>query len=166
MSKKARYSDGDRVNALAVLTANAGNIRKTAETLGIPRTTLKHWSRGTRHPEAIPAAVIVKANLADQLEALAVKLIGVASQKADQLNAKDAVIAAAVAVDKMRLLRGEATAAVETRGDRMAIFRERYATGGLTDRIDELAAAFEGVANRTSLPSANGEPVGNALEPV
>lgn len=37
------YSEEDRVNALATLEANGGNVKRTAQQLGIPRGTLITW---------------------------------------------------------------------------------------------------------------------------
>ena len=125
--KPRRYSDEDRANALAALAANGGNVNRTAEQLGIPEATVRAWANGDRHPEASQACEQKKPALADQFQALAEKLVGIAAEKADKLNAKDAVIAAGVAVDKARLLRGEPTQINEERDDdRLAEFRRRY----------------------------------------
>lgn len=111
--KKCRYSDEERANAVAAVAANGGNVQGTAKQLGIPAMTLKHWVASEHHPEATKNGELKKPILADQFEALAYKLVGVADGKAAALNAKDAVIAAGVAVDKMRLLRGQATTIAE-----------------------------------------------------
>jgi hypothetical protein len=50
---KRRYTDDERSLALAALAANTGNVNKTVRQLGIPTTTLEHWSKGERHPESI-----------------------------------------------------------------------------------------------------------------
>jgi len=133
---RRRYSDEERATALAALAANGGNVGGTSRQLGIPEATLRAWATGERHPEASQMCGDKKASLADQFEALAVKLLGVADEKAAALNARDAVVAAAVAVDKMRLLRGEATEISETRDDRLDEFRRRYADAQGDARAD------------------------------
>jgi hypothetical protein len=53
MGKRRHYSDEDRAEALAVLDANAGNLKRTARDLGIPRATLQEWAGG-RVSAAVP----------------------------------------------------------------------------------------------------------------
>lgn len=52
MSKK-RYSEDEKLHALAVLAANSGNLSKTARETGIPRLTIREWrgSQLSTHPE-------------------------------------------------------------------------------------------------------------------
>jgi transposase-like protein len=150
--KPRRYSDGERSDALAALAANGGNVKRTAKALGIPEKTLANWAKGDRHPEAARAGEEKKGPLADQFQQLAEKLLCVALDKAHLLNAKDAVVAAAVAVDKMRLLRNEAT----------QIDEHRDATP-LTGQIERLAGAFALAAAREE---AGGVRADGAPKPV
>jgi 8-oxo-dGTP pyrophosphatase MutT (NUDIX family) len=46
MGKRRHYSDEERAEALAVLDANAGNLKRTARDLDIPRATLQEWAGG------------------------------------------------------------------------------------------------------------------------
>jgi transposase-like protein len=127
---RRRYTDEDRANALAALAANGGNLSRTAAQIGIPAKTLENWTKGTNHPHAAKLGELKKPALAEQFRALAEKLVGIACEKADRLNAKDAVIAAGVAIDKARLLDGEPTQINEQRDDvRLAEFRRRYGSG-------------------------------------
>ena len=135
VQKKRRYSDEQRAATVAAVAANGGNVQKTAKQLGIPKKTIEHWVKQERHAEAAKNGQLKRGPLADQFLELAAKLVGIADAKADKLNAKDAVIAAGVAVDKARLLRGEPTQIDEHRGT-------------VTARIDHLAAAFAGAADR------------------
>src|SRR5262245_55450593 len=110
MSGKRRYSDEERAAALACLDACGGNVAEASRRSGVPRITLHDWARG--RTSAAAASVVrqdKKEELADVFERLARKLTGVADRESDTLNAKDATIAAGVAVDKMLLLRGEPT---------------------------------------------------------
>jgi hypothetical protein len=112
MAVRRKYSDQERAEALAALAANGGNVYRTSRQLGIPRKNLERWAAGEAvHPDVAEMAHEKKATLAERFTALAEKLVGVADAKAHELNAKDAVIAAGVAVDKARLLQGESTPA-------------------------------------------------------
>lgn len=113
MGKRRRYSDDERANAVAAVAANGGNINGTAAKLGVPEKTLENWVKSVVHPESAIVGEQKKPLLADQFESIATKLVGIADRKAEDLNAKDAMIAAGVAVDKMRLLRGQSTAITE-----------------------------------------------------
>src|SRR5262245_44112651 len=106
MSRR-RYTDEERAQALAALAANGGNVKATAAKIGLPVKTLQNWSSGMVHPEVANLGQERKADLADAFESVARKLIGVADRGAERLNAKDAMIAAGVAVDKMTMLRGQ-----------------------------------------------------------
>lgn len=132
--KPRRFSDEERAAALAALAANGGNVAKTARQVGVPRKTLSHWAKGTRHPEAAKMGQLKKGNLADAFEDAAWKLIGVALDKADKMGGKDAMVAAAVAVDKMRLLRELPTEIVKK-------------DGTVTSRIERLTESFEKAAD-------------------
>lgn len=124
---KRRYSDEERAACLAALAANAGDIARTARQVGVPYDTLRSWAIGKRHPESVQMSEAKKIPLAQQFEDLAHQLLGVARDKAADLTGKEAVVSAAVAVDKMRLLRGESTDISEQRDDdRLAEFRKRY----------------------------------------
>ncbi len=108
---KRRYSDQDRANALAALAANGANVERTARQLGLPAATLRAWSTGSRHPEAVQAAEGRKRDLADQLEALAYKLIEAVRGKLAGASLAQLMIALGIAIDKMVLLRREASGA-------------------------------------------------------
>jgi hypothetical protein len=103
---RRRYTDEDRSTALVVLAANGGNIERTARELGIPRTTLQRWDQGTAHPEAAANAAPKKEALANLLEGLVYDALGVLPGNLASANARQLMTIAAVAVDKMLLLRG------------------------------------------------------------
>lgn len=105
---KRRYSDEERAACLAALAANAGNVKKTADQCGVPEPTLRCWSRGTRHPEALQMRDGKKPDLAALFERFALKCLGIADRKAEQMGARDAMVCAGIAVDKAALLRGVA----------------------------------------------------------
>lgn len=141
--KKRNYTDEEKAAAVAAVAANGGNVKGTADKLGIPPKTLENWLKQTTCPHIANIGEQKKASLAIQLKALAEKLVGIAEKKAESLNAKDAMIAAAVAIDKARLLENEPTVINEQRGS-------------VTHRIEHLASAFAAAAAReeaSALPS-------------
>lgn len=105
------YTEEEKASALAVLKVNGGNVAKTADVLGIPRTTLISWRDSVR--KLSPATKELRAEkneaIAARFEALVDQLLGVVEVKADDMNGRDAMLAAGVATDKMRLLRDETT---------------------------------------------------------
>jgi transposase-like protein len=108
---RRRYSDEERAEALAMLSANGGGVERTAEQLGIPVETLRNWSQGRRHPEAVQMAADKKGPLADRLEHLAHVLLDELARPGKRAAAGLQQLATtfAIAVDKMRLLREQPT---------------------------------------------------------
>jgi hypothetical protein len=151
---RRRYSDDERANALAALAANGGNVERTARQIGVPHKTLDNWSKGACHPAVAELGNRKKGSLSDAFEDVAWKLLGVAGTKADKLNAKDAVIAAATAVDKMRLLRDEPTGITDDRARRpderaaiiVAVFDQIRTRGAGGNGGPRLAGVVGGVA--------------------
>jgi transposase-like protein len=113
MAAKRVYSDEDRANALAALAANGGNIEQTARQLGLPRKTVSNWASGNRHPEAAHLGRRKKKDLADALEAVAWKIAGALARKINAASLSSAAIALGICIEKMRLLREQATAALD-----------------------------------------------------
>lgn len=127
MSGKGRtYTPEDKAASLAALAANGGNLAKTARQVGVPRKTLALWAQ--RVQEATPAdattppkkgvAAEVAAMLPDASACLADKLEHVANvltghltdpEKIADASLNQIAVAAAVAIDKMRLLREQPT---------------------------------------------------------
>ncbi len=127
---KRSYTDDERIAAVTAVEANGGNVYATACELGIPEPTLRQWVKGDRCEHLQPVHEQKRRDLARRFVGLAEKMLGVAERKADELDAKSATIAAAVAVDKALLLTGEATSIVESRNPeqeaRADAIRSRY----------------------------------------
>jgi hypothetical protein len=150
MSRR-RYSDDDRANALAALAANGGNVERTATQLGIPQSTLRHWVDGDRHPEALQMGEQKKGPLADTLEVVAFALAGDLADPARRAGAKvpDLALALAIVIDKMRLLREQATSLTGTLSDveraarlRALVEEFRRENGTLRPHADGAGAAL------------------------
>ena len=109
--KQRTYSDADKAKALIALDLNGGNVKYTAEQLNIPRITLHSWKEGEYLNDDVLAIRNNKTkDLADKFESLAHLYIGQAIQTVDSAKGTNAITGAAVAVDKMRLLRDQSTA--------------------------------------------------------
>ncbi len=113
--QKRQYSEDDKATALACLCANRGNQKKTARQCQIPRATLQKWIQGKGVSAGAAAKVAhKKGELADKLEALAHRLLDAMPDKIEAASLQSLTVALDVAIDKMRLLRGEATVTVNT----------------------------------------------------
>jgi hypothetical protein len=106
---RRHYSDEERAAALAALKANGGNLELTAKQAGVPRNTLRGWAE--QPDRAAPSELRQEkvesyADLYDQVtraylgRALDPDVVG-------KTSGKDAVVAAATATDKHRLLTGQ-----------------------------------------------------------
>lgn len=112
MRTKRNYSDHDKGSALAFLEANAGNISFTSRETKIPASTLRQWRDGKGVSESVlENRDVKKEELADLFERVARLYVGQALKTtvAAKAAGKDAIIAAATAIDKMRLLRDQPT---------------------------------------------------------
>ena len=130
---KRSYSDADKAAALVALDANGGNLKRTAEQLGIPEPTLRQWSKGRTNADVEAMREGAKVDLADRLERVVGVLLAAAvdPDKVEGASLKDVMTGAGIAIDKMQLLRGEPTAINEDRlsdderADRVAAILER-----------------------------------------
>lgn len=106
---KRKYSDVEKADALVVLDLNAGNIFKTAKELGIPRKTLESWAteRAGSNWSVAEMRHESKLGMAEEFESTARKYLNHAQDPyvIAASSGRDAVFAAALAIDKTQLLR-------------------------------------------------------------
>lgn len=136
-----QYSEDDKAAALAFLDAHDGNTFKAALALDIPETTLRTWKDGMGvHPNIAIKREVKKAELADLFEHAARLYLGraVDENAINESTGKEAMTAAAIAVDKMRLLRDQATSIQQK--------QPGISPNDLLQRLRELAAASRGPA--------------------
>ena len=108
--RQRSYSDADKAKALIALDLNGGNVKFTAQQLGIPRMTLDTWKAGNHvNPDVTAIRHNKTQELANKFEDLANLYIGQAVLTVDSAKGTNAITGAGIAVDKMRLLRGEST---------------------------------------------------------
>jgi transposase-like protein len=127
---RRKYSDTQRANALAVLSANRGNVLRTSRELNIPERTLNDWSHlaenamnpNSKRPVSSEYALEIAqlreekvADLSNVFESVARKYLSHASDESVvmQTRGRDAVFSAAIATDKMQLLRNQPTSITE-----------------------------------------------------
>lgn len=119
----AKYSDEYRAVAISALMAAgfAENKTKAVKDVAryyrgaIPERTLFRWGSGENSPAPAKLVIEKKEELADVFERVAYKYLAHAEHEdvIDDVSGNAAVITAATAVDKMRLLRGLPTEIVE-----------------------------------------------------
>jgi transposase-like protein len=128
VSRQRRYSDQEQADALAALAENGGEVSATSRATGIPEATLRHWRDGDCRPISPELVEQRKSVRAAAYDDFADKALAVAMDKVDELDAKAAIIASAVATDKALLLRGQATSIVQHQDtERTARLKELYA---------------------------------------
>lgn len=102
-----QYSEGEKAAVLAVLDANKGSVKKTAEQTGVPLMTIWEWANGRikTHPETTKLRFEKGMALADITEEMARLLAETLPDKYEDANLRDAATAYGILVDKMNALR-------------------------------------------------------------
>lgn len=106
---RRHYTDEEREAALLAVKMNDGNVAYTAVQLKIPAPTLRCWANGWRHPDAMLLHQDKAGNLANAFEEVAWRCVMHAGEKIPDAPFNHLMTGAGIAVDKMRLLRGEPT---------------------------------------------------------
>ena len=88
--------------------ANPYKLEEVATYLKMPSRTLRRWFNGEAGAPLTQTVTLSKKDLASMFEDLAYKMLEFAGDPdvIDDMSGKDAVMSAAIAVDKMRLLQG------------------------------------------------------------
>jgi transposase-like protein len=107
---KRQYSDNEKASALAFLDFNGGNVQKSAKALGVPHKTLDEWAKGrNQHPEVADLRNEKKEDICDLIDSAVREMIQGSAGKASEANISQLWTSIGIAVDKMQLLKGEAT---------------------------------------------------------
>jgi transposase-like protein len=115
---KRRYSDREKAAALAFLDFNGGNVEKAAKALGIPRITLLDWSKGKKqHSEVSDLRQEKKEEISALIEQAVRDMVGASAGKLSTANFQQLWTGVGIAVDKMQLLKGEATQITKDAGN-------------------------------------------------
>ena len=101
------YTDAQRIEALAALEANAGNVKRTSRETGIPRQTLTTWRdmAVAYAPRPGPTtSALVPVTVKTDWEALSAAVVREAAAqvraKLPSMSGRDAAIAYGIAADK------------------------------------------------------------------
>lgn len=95
-----------------LLAVYNGNLKRTARSLGIPRTTLSAWAKGRgTHAVVTKQCHFKKESLADKFEEVVRVMLDAATDpaKLEAASLLDIMRAVALCVDRMLLLRGMPT---------------------------------------------------------
>lgn len=122
-----QYTEEDKAVALAAFEVHERSLDRTADFCKIPRNTLRRWVRGEGVSiDAREKATAKKGALADLFETeLRAALVQAASVREDASYAQ-AMTAAGICADKLRLLRDQATE------NRAVTVRVEYTDGPVT----------------------------------
>ena len=140
-----QYKAVDKATALALLDEHRGNVARTAEQLGITEQTLRRWRDNKEIKDTV--TVEKKQELSELFEHVA-RLYIRRAQSPDAIEATSgpqAVTAAAIATDKMRLLRNEPTAITG---------KEQLSDEQLLERLQRLAQLIQ--SRRTGTAQSGG----------
>ena len=149
-----QYSDEDKAAALALLKANDGNLSKTSRELDIPVGTINRWAKGSGyHPVVLQLQAGKEAGLSDLFELVVRRYLNQAltDEVIESTSGQSAVMTAAIATDKMRLLREQATSIAG---------KAEPSDGELLERLRRLA---ERIKARRILTADGGGPTGTEL---
>jgi hypothetical protein len=145
-AKRRRYSDDERASLLAMLEAEGypdkpGALTKVSHYAKMPHATLVLWWQKKRNPPPSELQQVKKLELADLFEEAARVYLehGTRDAVVEDTSGKDALMAAAIAVDKMRLLRGLPTEIVQLIPD---------VVKAIQDLGQSPADVFEGIIRR------------------
>jgi transposase-like protein len=136
---KRSYSEAERASTLAALTANGGNVNHTARQTKVPRKTISLWRDGLSNHPGVADKCQEKIEALDSILERCARLYLDRAQESTAIaesKGKDAMTAAAIAIDKMRLLREQPT----------MIGRMEWTDDDLDQRIKESEARLSAIA--------------------
>jgi hypothetical protein len=101
------YSPERKAEILSLLDANNGNTLKTANQSGISHTTIQYWELNRHRFDELRQEK--QADLASRMENAANYALDLAQTKAPDASYAQLMTGAAIAIDKMQLLRNQPT---------------------------------------------------------
>jgi len=111
--KRKQYDDKFRASACVMLEAQGyphvkGALQHVSEALHVPGRTLSRWFNGEQNPPPDRIVREKREDLSIIFEDIAYKMLAHAARRdvIEEMSGKDAVMAGAIATDKMRLLQG------------------------------------------------------------
>lgn len=117
MSGRATYTESDKARVYVALTANEGNIKRTARETGVPENTVRRWKKEFETDPPAQEAVQTELESGDyvgQLENIRGEILVELRKKIPTMNGNQLAVAFGIVEDKLRLARGLATNRTET----------------------------------------------------
>jgi len=149
MGQRGNYRDygtEEKAASIAVLAACNGNSWVASKETGVPRKTLEHWWKQDKgiSEDTAKMAVDKTIELGDWFENHARKCLHLADARVEdpEVPYTATITGAAIAVDKMRLLREQSTSITEDRKPKSIEERDRLLMA-LLDEIDRNAIDIE-----------------------
>lgn len=122
--KYTRYTDEERANLVVMLESEGypeikGALARISRYAKVPKSTLAGWYKLKHNPPPAKLRIEKREDLADRFEDIAYVMLDHAggADVIEEMKGKDAVMSAAIATDKMRLLRGLPTEIVSIMPD-------------------------------------------------
>lgn len=118
MAGRATYSEQDKVRVYVVLTANNGNIKRTARETGISESTVRNWKREfEKNPpdqEMVKAEVTAEGGYVEQLKQVRDEALKALRNKIPSMSGQQLAVAFGILDDKTTRASGLATDRTET----------------------------------------------------
>lgn len=117
MAGRTTYTEADKARVFVVLTANDGNIKRTARETGVPESTVRNFKR--EFEQNPPSAELVEAEIETgdytvDLEVIRTELALALRREIPHMRGKDLAVALGIVDDKLTRARGLATERTET----------------------------------------------------
>lgn len=118
MAGRTTYTEADKARIYVVLTANDGNVKRTARELGFPESTVRNFKRefetNPPSPQAVEARDIAAGDYTGDLEQIRQELATALRKQIPEMKGKDLAVALGIVDDKLTRARGLATERTET----------------------------------------------------
>ena len=163
MAGRASYSEQDKARVFLALTANDGNVKRTARETGVPETTVRNFKR--EFEDNPPSQEIVQQEFETgdyiaELETLRKELAVALRKKIPDMAGNQLAVSYGIIDDKLTRARGLATSRTEhvhtlPTAEELALAGQMLATGAIEaarKRQEELAQA-EVRREQPALPS-------------
>lgn len=152
MAGRASYSEQDKARVYLALTANSGNVKRTARETGVPESTVrnfKHEFEDNPPDTAVVQAELESGDYVTQLETLRNELAVALRKKIPDMTGNQLAVSYGIIDDKLTRARGLATERTEhvhtlPSAEELALAGQMLATGAIEaakQRQEELAQA-------------------------
>jgi len=128
--KHRRYTK--RQKGVAVMTATLASVAAASAETGIPATNIRRWRDD---PEMAEFGEKTRAEIADEMRALGVKVLAEIRTRLPEYEPRDLSILLGILTDKAQLLSGEATSRTESRDLTATLAEEER--DALADEVDQ-----------------------------